>query len=305
MKFIKVMLGIVVGLIVIVLVAFIIFLKTIDVNRFRSQITQQMSLALGREVKIDNLSFDFSLLKGIILNVQGLSIANENQDVYPFLVEIKRMRLDVDLMAFVRERKTFISNINIMAPKVMITREKSGELNVQKLVINMEAKTPKSKIDNDQAATLKQEQKAISNNFLSALLFKNIVIKDGRLIYIDKSLEPDLNLDIKKIDVIVSNFSFKDRFDFSVGLAIFNNYVQNVSISGHAQLDMPNQQVRLNDVQCVTDLEQVVVSNIKSVDFFSKAMSLFEDWRGLLRISISQLIAGQKGLAVLSGSGYV
>jgi len=301
MKFLKVIVAVVIILSVLTFLGFLIFLKTIDVNVFRTQITQNMSSVLGHEVKMDGLSFDFSLLNGIILNIQGLSIAQEGQEAYPFLVEVKRMRLDVDLMAFVRERKILVSKIILMAPQLVLIRERSGEFNIQKLTVNKggsRASSGLSETKQASAATVKSE--SVNKDVVSTLLIKNISVNDGRLIYIDKTLDPALQLDIKEIGLSVSDFSLKERFEFSLVMALLND-LQNTNVRGYVQLDLANERVRLDDFQMAIDLAPIEPSYLSSV--IPHVFSPTSRWAGMLEISLTQLITEQNQLLALSGSG--
>ena len=54
----RILKNIIIGAIVILIVCFvgiIVFLKTIDVSRFKSQIAHQISLAIERDVKINEI----------------------------------------------------------------------------------------------------------------------------------------------------------------------------------------------------------------------------------------------------------
>ncbi|MCK5180499.1 MAG: hypothetical protein KAR32_13295, partial [Candidatus Omnitrophica bacterium] len=59
---------------VVLFVGMFIFLKTVNLNRFKEQITEQISKSIGRDVRMKHVSFDFSVIKGITLHISGLSI---------------------------------------------------------------------------------------------------------------------------------------------------------------------------------------------------------------------------------------
>ena len=76
MKWIKVTLLVLVVLFCLVLAGIVVALKTIKLDSFRPQIISQIKDSTGLDLAIQKLDWDFSVFKGISLDLEGFALKN-------------------------------------------------------------------------------------------------------------------------------------------------------------------------------------------------------------------------------------
>ena len=110
MKILKVLLISLLVFIFVAIIAIIWILKTIDVNAYRGQITQEISRQIGREVRIGKIGFQFSFVKGVVLDVEDLTIADDSQLKS---VNVKAIHLDVNILNLILKRQITIASARL------------------------------------------------------------------------------------------------------------------------------------------------------------------------------------------------
>ncbi len=138
MKKILITIGVIIGVLILVAVA-LPFL--IDANQFRPRVEAEASKALGREVKVGDLSL--SIFSGGV-KAQDLAIAeNPNFGKEPFLTA-KSMAIGVELMPLITSRKLNIESFTIDSPQVNLIHAANGKWNVSTLGGNAKSESSSS-----------------------------------------------------------------------------------------------------------------------------------------------------------------
>ncbi len=309
MKSLKIAVTIIFSLLAVLLAAVFFFLKTVDINNFKSQIIAQLEAAVGRDVSIQNMAFSLSFQKGIILNVEGLTMANDPGEVEKNFLEVERIGVEVDFMALLRERKISVKSVQVHSPKIVIIRSEANVLNVQTLGNASAAKAVAAAnnvpVPSPSPVPLSDiSTKTINLDTLPALLVKSMALDNGTLVYIDRAIKPEMSIVVSKIDVEVANFSLKDKFHFSVAGAILGKQ-QNVHIEGQAQLDLINSQARLERTKIAVDLSQLLRDELMQIGPMLDSLELVGQWSGLLEADLNQMVAGAQGIMALSLEGQL
>jgi AsmA protein len=113
----------------------------IDANQFKPRVEAEASKALGREVKVGNLSL--SIFSGGV-KAENLSIAeNTAYGKGPFLTA-KGMEIGVEMMPLITSRKLNVQSFTIEQPEVTLIHGANGKWNVSTLGGNTEAKSSDS-----------------------------------------------------------------------------------------------------------------------------------------------------------------
>src|SRR6185369_8998001 len=120
-----------IGVFVVLLILAMIALPfLIDANQFKPRVESEASKALGRDVKVGNLSL--SILSGGV-KAQGLSISeNPAYGKEPFLTA-KSMEIGVEMMPLITSRKLNVQSFTIDEPQVMLVHGTNGKWNVSTL----------------------------------------------------------------------------------------------------------------------------------------------------------------------------
>ena len=110
--------------VLIVLIVAIPFL--INVNNYRPQIESSLSSALGRPVKVGNLSL--SILSGSV-QADQLSIADDPKFSNSPFVQAKSLKVGVELMPLIFSKQLNITHLTIEHPEIALLRDRNGVWN--------------------------------------------------------------------------------------------------------------------------------------------------------------------------------
>src|SRR5215470_15773059 len=119
--------GIVIGAVVLLLIA-LPFL--INVNSFRPKIESEATNALGRQVKVGDLSL--SILSGTV-GVEDISIADDPAFGKSPFVTAKSLKVGVELMPLIFSKELNITGIALSKPEINLIKASNGTWNFSSL----------------------------------------------------------------------------------------------------------------------------------------------------------------------------
>lgn len=119
--------GIVVALLIVVAIV-VPFL--VNVNAFRPQIESTLSSALGRPVKVGNLSL--SILSGSV-QADQLSIADDPKFSSAPFIQAKSLQVGVELMPLIFSKQLNVTHLRIDRPQMVLLRNREGVWNFSSL----------------------------------------------------------------------------------------------------------------------------------------------------------------------------
>ncbi len=205
--------GIVVAVLVIVIIAIPFF---INVNSFRPEIESRLSSALGRQVKVGNLSLE--ILSGGV-GADQLSIADDPKFSSSPFITAKSLKVGVELMPLIFSKQLNITQLVIDQPDITLLRNQAGVWNFSSLgtqsastnqASQPEAKTPPSK-------PVSKESKAPQNNSGTPenLTVARFDVNNGRVSIgsVPTKRKPAV---YDKVDITLRNFSFTSSFPVTV-----------------------------------------------------------------------------------------
>jgi uncharacterized protein involved in outer membrane biogenesis len=143
-------------------------LSRCDVNRFKPLIIEQVKNATGRDLKLGG-EIDLDIGLRPVLGVEGVVFQNAPWAFYPQMVRIKRFEMQVGLIPLLFG-EIELKRLMVIGPEVFIESHPSSKPNTHP---GMGKKDPEA------AAT------EGLGNWLSLFFFKDLQVKDGRLIYRD------------------------------------------------------------------------------------------------------------------------
>src|SRR5512146_1469975 len=118
---------IIVGIVIVVLVAVAVAIPFfINVNQFRPTVEAQLTTALGRQVKIGDLSL--SLLKGQ-LGASNITIADDPTFSRNPFVQAKALDISVEILPLIFSRAVHVKSLTLEQPQVALIRSASGTWN--------------------------------------------------------------------------------------------------------------------------------------------------------------------------------
>ncbi len=293
MKILKIALISIGALIVVLLIAAVIFIKTFDVNRYKPQITQEASKALARKVDFQKINLGISLFQGISLKVSGLTIADDPSFGKEDFLKVKDIFVGVDVLGYLLRRKISITGVLINSPQVIIIRQQDGSINVTTISKPAEA-----------GKEIVKSAPATAAMAVPAILVSSIKSVLGQVIYIDNSFSPPLRLEAADLELLVSRVSLTESFPFVVEAAVLSAK-KNIHIEGKARFDLKTNEVTVTDLQGATELANIILEQIPVVFPMAKGAVLPQTMKGDLNLTVDKLIAGPAGLGTLAADGVL
>ncbi len=195
MKTVLKIVGILIAVVIVVLIALPFI---IDVNVFRPQIESELSDALGRQVKIGNLSL--SLIGGSV-SADDLSIADDPAFSHQPFVKAKSLAVGVEMMPLIMSKKLNVTNLTIDQPQVALISRPPGKWNFSSIGGSHPAPHSTGPSSNPDLSVAKL---SIKNGSVS-------VVKEG------SSAKPQV---YQNVDITVKGFSFTSQFPFTLSASL-------------------------------------------------------------------------------------
>ena len=111
----------IVGIVVIVILLVVIALPfLVNVNSFRPKLESELSTALGREVKVGNLSL--SILSGSV-SAEDLSISDDPAFSKDPFIRAKALKVGVEVMPLIFSKTLHVTDITLDKPEIALLRD--------------------------------------------------------------------------------------------------------------------------------------------------------------------------------------
>jgi AsmA protein len=196
-------LAIVVGVLIVIIIAIPFF---IDANAFRPKLETDLSGALGRPVKVSNLSL--SLFSGSV-TADNISIADDPAFSKTAFVEAKSLKVGVEVMPLIFSKAFNVTELTLDQPEINLVRSENGsKWNFSSL--GNSANAPATA--NTEPSKAPPPKTASSNPNLSVAKLK---VTDGRLT-ISTSGSSQQPRVYDKVEIQMTNFSFTTSFPFKL-----------------------------------------------------------------------------------------
>lgn len=309
MKIFKTTIFSLLGLILIGVIVLAVLIVTFDISDYKSRIIQELSSALSREVRIDQLRLDLKFDKGLTIVVKGLSIADDLSFSREEVVTADRIYLNMNIPDLIFHRQIVIAKIEISSPRVHLVRNKEGLVNIQTLFAKNTGDKGIGKIPQEQfppvtgvASTPARANGVKAAIVIPQMLIRGVSIENGAVTFMDESLEPSLTVPLQQIDFQATRLSFEKPFPFEARARLWADQ-QNITLDGEIVLDIKNNQVNLEKVKLGTDLSLLRLRTMPFYGVLKEQLLLEGDIDGKLILQDITLRADQNGLAAFSVNG--
>jgi AsmA protein len=192
--------GIVIAALFVIAIALPFF---INVNNYRPQIESNLSSALGRPVKVGDLSL--SILSGSV-EANQLSIADDPRFSNTSFIQAKSLKVGVELMPLIFSKQLNVTHLAIEKPQIALLRNREGIWNF-------------SSLGNQAGQTAKTSEKSSGPGAGQNLSVGKLKISDGT---ISLGSVPARRTPVvyDKLNVMVKDFSFTSTFPVTVSSAL-------------------------------------------------------------------------------------
>lgn len=174
----------------------------VSVNSFRPQIESDLSSALGRPVKVGNLSL--SVFSGSV-QADQLSIADDPKFGSAPFIQAKSLQVGVELMPLIFSKQLNVTHLRIEHPEIVLLRDRDGVWNF-------------SSLGNHSAQPAKPAEKS-SGSGSASLSVAKLDLTDG-IITLGSTTGKRKPIVYEKVNVTVRNFSFTDAFPLTVSAGL-------------------------------------------------------------------------------------
>jgi AsmA protein len=194
MKRVLQIVGIVIALIIVAVIVLPFF---VDVNSFRPTLESNLSNALGRQVKVGNLSL--SLFSGTV-SAEDLSIADDPAFSKAPFVQAKSLKVGVEVMPLIFSKTLHVTELTLDRPEITLLHAASGQWNFSSLGGGAKSSAPSS---------------SSGSSGTSALTVSKLSVENGRLSVgkANSSAKPQVYDDV---NITVTDFSFTSQFPFKM-----------------------------------------------------------------------------------------
>jgi AsmA protein len=227
----------IIGIVVVVILLAVIALPfLVNVNSFRPKLESELSTALGRQVKVGNLSL--SILSGSV-SAEDLSISDDPAFSKGPFIQAKSLKVGVEVMPLILSKTLHVTDITLDRPEIALLRDASGKWNFSSLGNGSEtAKKPAEP----------------SSSSAPNLSVSKMDVNDGRLSVnrSNSSIKPHV---YDKVNISVRDFSLTSQFPFTISA--------NLPAGGTTKLDGKAGPINSTDVSA-SPLEAKI--NIKGLD---------------------------------------
>ena len=183
MRLKTVLLG-VVGLIVVLVVAAVVVVKSIDVNKYKPLIAEQAKAATGRELTIrGNLDLQIGLSPAVV--VKDVSLANAPWGSRPEMLKLGQFEVEVALLPLIF-RQIQITRLILVQPDILLETDAKGTGN---WVFGAPAAAPSPK------------QPTGEKTALPPVAVQKVRIEKGTLAYRDGKTKQTTTLALDRLDV--------------------------------------------------------------------------------------------------------
>jgi AsmA protein len=189
-------LAIIIGVLIVIAIAIPFF---VDANTFRPKLETELTAALGRQVKVGNLSL--SLLSGSV-SADDISIADDPAFSKSPFVQAKSLKVGVELVPLIFSKTLNVTELTLKQPEINLVKSENGE------------KWNFSSLGGNNASAAKPAAPASSGGNPNLSVAK-LNVNDGRLtVSREGSNEKPRVYD--KVNIEVDNFSFTSSFPFKM-----------------------------------------------------------------------------------------
>lgn len=270
----------------------IIFVKTMNINKFKPQIISQASAMLNRRVDFEKVRLDISLKQGIILNLSNLVIADDPSFRTEDFLSVKNISLGIDVVGYLLRRTISIPSVVIDTPRAAIIRRKNGVFNVQSFT---------APSDEGTGAPYAAAQTSAEGAGLPLFRISSLNISDGSLAYTDYSFEPPVTIEISGAAVSAKDISSAGAFPFIIEGSVLSSQ-KNIRLQGKAQIEPAAHGITISELIGVTDLADILPADIAAACAMTNAAAIPAGMKGKVQVTVDELIAGPGGLLALKAA---
>ncbi|MDD5671535.1 MAG: AsmA family protein, partial [Candidatus Omnitrophica bacterium] len=212
----KKILIVILALLVIVLAGAVIFLMTLDVDKYRPQIVKQVESMIHKPLTLEKISFGWH--HGLALELQGLAVLKSDKDSKQ-LVKLGSAKAVLNLAPLLA-RQIQIATIFLDRPSVYLVKRPDGTI---------EGLEPAEKRPGE--VNVRNAPAAAGEGAALSFLINEIQMTDGEVFFRDESGKQPLEVTFRDMDVTFKDVALNQPIDFRAKAAVLSQH-QNFEATG-------------------------------------------------------------------------
>lgn len=264
-------------LILLAVIGAVIFLMTLDVDKFRPQIVNQIENAVKKPVRLDKIKLGWQ--SGIALELRGLAIL-KNKEGSEALVTTGSAKAVLELAPLL-SRQIQIATIYLNDPSISLVKKPDGTFE------GLEPETPQPV--RQESGTTPAPEAALS------FLINKIRIDNGEVFFKDTSGKEPLEITLRKITINVDDVALDQPIQFDAQAAVFSP-VQNIDLKGKLTVASKGFIATLNRLHGEMQLSPMDFQEIAKVNPAVKTSGIIPPLEGLLTVDLDSLKMDEAGL---------
>jgi AsmA protein len=223
----------IIGIIIVVLIVIVIAIPFfIDANTFRPKLESELTEALGRQVKVGNLSL--SLFSGSV-EADNISIADDPAFSRSAFVQAKSLKVGVEMIPLIFSKTLNVTELTLNNPQIALIKSENGE---KWNFSSLGGSNPSAPTKGQQPApstkaqqTPKEQQKSAETSGSNPnLSVAKLNVNNGKLTV--SQVGDNAKRVYDKVEITVTNFAFTSSFPFEMTANTPSG--GNMKVSGHA-----------------------------------------------------------------------
>jgi len=223
----------IIGIIIVVLIVIVIAIPFfIDANTFRPKLESELTEALGRQVKVGNLSL--SLFSGSV-EADNISIADDPAFSRSAFVQAKSLKAGVEMIPLIFSKTLNVTELTLNDPQIALIKSENGE---KWNFSSLGGSNPSAPTKGQQPApstkaqqTPKEQQKSAETSGSNPnLSVAKLNVNNGKLTV--SQVGDNAKRVYDKVEITVTNFAFTSSFPFEMTANTPSG--GNMKVSGHA-----------------------------------------------------------------------
>ncbi|MBI3323248.1 MAG: AsmA family protein [Candidatus Omnitrophica bacterium] len=277
--------------------ALAVFLARFDADRFRPAVIQKMEAELGRPVRLGRISLGWR--RGIALELPGLAIYPGPEPEGEPAVRVERVFAVLKVFPLLRG-DVQLATLSLIGPSVHVVRTPAGSIDVEGVTPLPARPAPAA------AAQAKPTPSAPARPH--SFLIRYFELKEGRIRFTDLSAQPPLELELRDVELGVTNISPSRPADFEGRLTLFSGR-PNVRAKGRITPPAAGRPGLLESFRLETDLADLRVEEVRRLFPAFREGELGKEVEGKLVAVVDRLVLDPDGIGSaeaqirLSGGG--
>lgn len=224
-KFFKFIFWFLLILIAVILIGGFIFLKTFDLNKYKSYAEDIVYKQTGRKLSLNGeAGLKISLIPTVVLN--DVTLSNADWAKPENMVNVKSVEVSLDILPLLK-KELVINTVNLINPEINLAVNKNGtpnwaftpikEQQAESLFKTNSLMSEFALIKSATAAPIEQQANQIDQKFaLSGIVAKHIEIENGIVNYNDMKSGANTNVQIKSFNLVSAGMNDNVNIDFDV-----------------------------------------------------------------------------------------